>query len=128
MAGRFGDADVAGDDGFVDLVAEEAAGIGGDQVGQVVAAVEHGQHDSLQAQAGVEAAADEVDGAHDLADAFQGEELALQRDQDGVGGHQAVQGEQAEAGRAVDQDVGVAWWWRRRCAGRRAGGTRGGLR
>ena len=32
MAWRLGDADVAGDDGVIDCIAEEAAGVGGDQI------------------------------------------------------------------------------------------------
>ena len=107
VARRLGDADVAGDDGLVDLVAEEAARVGGDQVGEVVAAVEHGQHDPLQHQRRVEAAFDDVDRAHELADALEREELALKRHQHGIGGDQGVQSEQAEAGRTIDEDEGV---------------------
>ncbi len=45
-----------------------------------------------------------LDGGAERADAFQRQELGLQRHQHGIDGDQRVQGHQAERGRAIDQD------------------------
>ena len=70
-----------------------------------------------------------LDGADQMTDAFECEELALERHQHRVGGYQGIQGEQAEAGRAIDQDE-VVWQAIGLVAGEgpRATGTRGGRR
>ena len=47
VRGRLGDPHVARDDGVVDALAEEAAHVGRDLLGEVVAAIEHGQHHAL---------------------------------------------------------------------------------
>ena len=54
---------------------------------------------------GVGKLSDSVDGVHELRDAFQGEEFALDRDEDGIGGDQGVEGQEVEGGRAIDQNV-----------------------
>ena len=109
MARGLGDADVAGDGGVEHLGFEIAADVGADLFGEVVALIGHGEDDAFQLQLRVEALFDHVDGAHELGNAFQGEELGLEGDEDGICRDQAVQGEQAEAGRAVDEDeIGVA--------------------
>ena len=51
--------------------------------------------------------ADAVDGVHEFGDAFEGEELALDGDEDGIGGDQGVEGQEVEGGRAVDDDEAV---------------------
>ncbi|MPN51417.1 hypothetical protein SDC9_199062 [bioreactor metagenome] len=44
-----------------------------------------------------------------LAETFKGQVFALHRDDDAIaGGHEAVDGEQAQRGRAIDQNVVVA--------------------
>ena len=56
----------------------------------------------------IEAAADALDGIHQLADAFQSEILRLHRNQDRVRGNQGIEGEQIERGRAIEHDELVA--------------------
>src|SRR5262245_58986587 len=51
---RLGDAHVARDHGVVDLAAHELAHVRDDLVRQVVAAVEHGQHDAVDRQVRIE--------------------------------------------------------------------------
>src|SRR5215831_17230824 len=52
----------------------------------------------------MKALANSLDGVHQLRDSFEGEELALDGDEHGVGGEQGVEREQVERGRAVDED------------------------
>ncbi len=87
---------IAGDDGGVDLVAEVRAHILRHLLRQAVAPVVHGQDDALQLQFGIEAAAHQLHRAHQLAEALQGEELALQRHEHRVGGGHGVDGEQVQ--------------------------------
>jgi len=58
----------------------------GDLAGEVGAVIVHGEQDAFDGQRGVEGIADMIDGIHEFGDAFEGEELALDGDQDGVGG------------------------------------------
>ena len=107
MRWRLRHPDIARDDGVVDPVAHEAAHVAGHLLGEVVAAIEHGQHDAVHLQHRVEAAAHPLDGPQQQAQAFEREELALQRDQHGVRRRQRVDGQQPKRRRAVDQDVVV---------------------
>ena len=102
--GGFGQADAARDDGLEDLVLEEVAQVGGHLAGQVGPVVEHGEQDALDFERVVEGFADAVDGVHEFGDAFQGEEFALDGDEDGIGGDQGVEGEEVEGRGAIDQD------------------------
>lgn len=104
VAWSLGDADIAGDDRLVDLGAEIGAGIGRDKLGEIIAAIEHRQDDALKPQRRVEANPYEVNGANKMGNALQGEELALQGDKNGVSGDQAIEGEKAQAWRAIDQN------------------------
>jgi hypothetical protein len=104
VAWGFRDADIAGDDRLIHRVPKEAAGIGGNQVGQVVPAIVHGQHDALETECRIEAALHHLDGPDQSADPFKGVEFALERHKHGVRRDQAVQSEKPEARRAVDQD------------------------
>ncbi len=47
---------------------------------------------------------DAIDRIHQFGDSFQGEELALDWDEDGVGGEQGIEGEKVEGWGTVDQD------------------------
>ena len=102
--GRFGQADAARDDGPEDLVAEELAEVGGHLAGEVGAVVVHGEEDAFDRAGDVEGVADPVDGIHEFGDALEGEELALDGNEDGIGGDQGVEGEEVEGGRAIDED------------------------
>ena len=57
----------------------------------------------MQTKGRIEAALHHFDGPDQAGDALQGIELALQRDEHRICGNQPVQGEQAEAWRAVDE-------------------------
>src|SRR5271165_2351889 len=50
--------------------------------------------------------ADTVYGVHELRNAFERKELALDRDEDGIGRDQGVQSEKIEGRRAIDEDEG----------------------
>jgi hypothetical protein len=105
---RLGEPDGLGDDGPEDATpegifdpAEHFAPV--DRPGIV-----HGGEDADDLEVGVEALPDLLDGVHQQGHPAQGEVLALERDEDAVGGGEGVDGEQAETGRAVDQHVVVA--------------------
>ena len=116
---RLGDPHIARDHGLVDLVAEMLAHVLGHLLGQAVAPVVHGQHHALDLQRRVEAAAHQLDGPHQLGQALQREELALQRHQHRVGRGHGVDGQQVERRRAVDQHIVVAAVRRPRSGGQR---------
>ena len=67
--------------------------------------VVHGQQDRAQPQPVVQLALDQVDGPDQLRHPLERVVLTLDRNQDLVGRHQCVQGEQTERRRAVDEDV-----------------------
>ena len=106
--GGLGEADGAPHDGVEDLVAEDLQHTGEHLAGVHGAAVEHGGQHAEDAQLGVEPVDDLVDRVGQQGDAAQREVLALQRDDDAVGGGERVDGEQPEGGRAVDEDEVVA--------------------
>jgi hypothetical protein len=74
---------------------------------QTVPAVVHRQHHALYLQAGIEAAAHQVDGPHQLGQSLQGEELALQRHQNRVRCGHGIDRQQVQRRRTVDQHIGV---------------------
>ena len=86
IGGCLGNADVARNDRLVDGVTHVGANVLHDLRTEVVAAVIHGQHDAMDAEFRVEAALDLLDGGQKLRQALEGEELALQRHQDGMRG------------------------------------------
>ena len=97
---------IARDNGVVDLAAHELAHVGDDLIGQVVARIVHGQHDAVDGEAGIERVAHLLHRLDQLRKSFQGEELALQRHQDGVGGRHRVDGQEIERRRAIHQHIG----------------------
>ncbi len=105
MRRRLRDPDVARYDGLVDLGAEMRPDVGRDHLREVVPLVEHRQDDSEDLERRVEGAPHPLDGADEMAQPFEGVELDLERDQDGVRRAKRVQCQQVERGRAVDQDI-----------------------
>src|ERR1035437_10428841 len=105
----FRQANTSRNDGLEHLVAKKAGEVGGDLTGEVGAVVEHGQQDTFHCERMSKKVANSVDGIHQLGDSFQSEELALNRNQDGVGGDQRIQGEQIQRRRAVDQNEAVGF-------------------
>ena len=77
---------------------EMAANLGGDVCGQLRAGVEHRQDDALDREAGVEVVADEIEGGEQLGQSFQGVVLTLERDEDGIGGGQCIDGQEPSDG------------------------------
>ena len=82
-----------------DLAVEVPAHLVGHLLGEVLARVDHGQHDALDAQPGVQRFADQADRALQIGQPLERVVLALQRHQHGVGGGQRVQRQQAQRGR-----------------------------
>jgi hypothetical protein len=107
VAGGFGEADIARNGGFEDLVTEEANEVVADLLGEVGAVVEHSEEDAFEREAGVEAGGDAIEGGHELGYAFEGEIFGLHGDEEGVGGDEGVEGEEIEGGRTVEEDEGV---------------------
>ena len=87
VAGCFGQADVTGDAGFEEFIAEEALEIISDLLGEVGSVVVHGKEDAFEGEGGVEDMADAVEGGHELGDTFEGEVLGLHGDEEAVGGY-----------------------------------------
>ncbi len=107
VARRLRQPDVPRDDGLVDPVPEVAANLGGDVGRKLRPRVVHRQDDPLDREVGIEVVADEFEGRKQLGQSFQRVVLALQRDEDAIGGGQCVHGQQPERRRAVDEDVVV---------------------
>ena len=105
IARRLGDPYRAGDRRFQHLVGEVGAHLVGHAGRQPGPGVVHGEQDGGHLQAGVEVRAHHLHRAQQLAHPLQRVVLALDRDQDLLPGHQRVDGEQAERGRAVDEHV-----------------------
>src|SRR4028119_1250266 len=99
---------VAGDDRLAHLGPEVAADLLGHVAAEVGAVVVHGQNDPGDVQTGIQPLLDALDGGDQLADPFQGEVLALQRDDHPVGGGERVHRQVPERRRAVEQDEVVA--------------------
>jgi hypothetical protein len=77
-------------------------------LGEVGAGVEHGHDDAAEGEAVVDVGGFEaIHIAQDLAEALEREVLALQGDEELVGGGQTVHGQHPEGGRAVDDDGAV---------------------
>ena len=72
------------------------------------AAVEHRHDEALDGEAGVDVVLHQADGLEQLRQAFQGEELRLDRNHHGVRRREAVDGDEAQGRGAVDDDVVVA--------------------
>jgi hypothetical protein len=106
-AGGLGKSYAAGDECFENLVSEEFPEVGGDLAGEVGPVIEHGEEYAFDAEVVLEGIADAVDGVHEFGDALEGEELALDGNEDGIGGDECVEGEKVEGRRAVYEDEPV---------------------
>ncbi len=79
VRGGFGNPHVAREDGVIDLDAHEAAHIGDDLRGKIVARVVHGQDNAMDIKLLVQRLLHLIDGRQELRQTFEGEEFALQR-------------------------------------------------
>ena len=105
MAGRFAEPDVARDDGLEDLLLKELPHVTRDLLAKVRAFVVHREQHAVDIECGIQRAAHAFERGHQIGQTFEREVLAVQWDEDGVGGDQRVEGQQAEARRAVDEDA-----------------------
>jgi len=78
--------------------------------------VEHGEHDAEHLQPRVQHSRHQTQRRAELGQPFEGVELTLNRDNDRLRRHQAVDGEQAEGGRAIQQHVVIPIRRRRQAA------------
>ena len=75
-----------------------------DLLREVVAHIVHGQNDPFDSQCGICRLAHLADSEHQLRKAFERKKLGLQRHQNRICGDKRVDGQQAERGRAINQD------------------------
>ena len=108
MAGRLGYAHIAWYARFIHGVAEEFLHLRRYFFGEVRAAVEHRQHDTLDAELRVELLFCQAEGGHQVCDALQGVILALHGYQQAVRRREGVHRQQFQRGRAVDEYVVIA--------------------
>ena len=108
MAGGLGQPHVPGDHRGVHLAGEVPLDLLRHLEGQVGPPVVHRQHHALQLQGGVEPLLRQPDGIQQIAQPLQGVILALDGNQQGVGGAQPIQGQQLQGGGAVDEDKVIA--------------------
>jgi hypothetical protein len=104
VAWRLAEPNVARNDGAVDLITKELADVGAHLLAQVRAVVVHRQQHAFDGERGIERRAHAVDRREQLGDPFEREVLAVERDEDGVGGDERVQREQAQRRGCVDED------------------------
>ena len=105
MTGGFGKPDIPGDSGFEQQFAKVGFQFGGNILGEIGALIEHGEHDALDGEPGIEILADTFDGVEQLANAFQGKVFGLHGNQHGIGGNQSIEREQIERRGTVEYDV-----------------------
>ena len=107
VARRFGKANIPRDDRLEDAVAEMSPNLASDVGGQLRSTVVHRQYDALDRELRVEVVADEIESREQLRQSFQGVVLTLERDENGFGGGQCVDGEESQRWRTVHEDVVV---------------------
>ena len=106
MAWSLGEADGAGDDGFVNDIPEVAAHFFFHGGIQVRAAVKHREEKAGDREGGIRAAgADAVGHLHEESKALEGVILALDGDENLIRRSEGVRHEDAERGRAIHEDV-----------------------
>ena len=106
VAGRFADADGTRDHRAVDLFREVIADFLDDLAVEIGAGVIHGHDDALQPDVRVGAGfADLPDDMDDFGQPFEAEPLALERDEDLVGGGEGGSHDHTERGRGVEDAV-----------------------
>src|SRR4029077_3251304 len=108
IARGLGNPDAARDHSFEDHPGELLAQLGLDILGQTRALVVHGYEQSRHLQARVQLTADQAQRLQELDEALERQVLGLHRDYDAVGGHQGVDRDRAERGRAVEEGTGEA--------------------
>jgi hypothetical protein len=92
------------DDDVVDAIAEIAANLADDLLGQLRPRVEHRHDDARQPKRRVDVLLDEADVVEQLTEPFEGVVLALDGDDELLRGRERVDREEPERGRTVEED------------------------
>jgi len=103
--GSLGKPDAAGDYRVKNVATKKFLEVVCNLAGEVGPVIEHCEQNSFQSQAVLERVADSINRVHELGDSLEGEELALDGHENGVGGDQRVEREQVQGRRTVDQYV-----------------------
>ena len=107
MAGRFREPNVPRNDRVEHLPGKVAIHLVADLERETRPTIEHREHDAFDVQARVEALSYELDGLEKVGQTFERVELTLKWDENSIGGHKGVDGEKAQGGWTVDDDVVV---------------------
>lgn len=107
IAGGFGETNAAWNHRLEDLVGKEFPEIGGNLAGQVHAFIKHGKKNAFDAKRRLEGIANAVHGVQKLRDTLQGEELALDRNENAVGSYQSVERQEVQGGWAINDNKAV---------------------
>ena len=107
VARRLAEPDVARDERRQQLLAEAGANLVDDLVREREPGVEEGHHDAGHAERRIQLAAEQRQRVHEQTEPLERVELALDRDEQRLGGDDRVDGEEPEARRRVDEHVVV---------------------
>lgn len=110
MAGSLGEADTSRNHGFEYFVLEKVLEILRNLASEVGAIVEHGKQYAFGAEIVLEGFANAVNCVHQLGYAFQGEELALDGYENGIGSQQGIDGKQIQCRGAIEDQVVVLFF------------------
>lgn len=102
MTRCFGEADVSRNDRRENLRAEETSQVGGDLARERGALIVHGEQDAFNSERGIERPANTHQSVKQFGDAFERVILALDRNEDGVAGHEGVERQKIQRGRAIN--------------------------
>lgn len=105
VAGGFAEADIPGNNGFVDAFGKMAAHFIDNIFGEIGSHIVHGEEDAVEAQVGVGGVLKGQHHVGDDAEAFEGVILALKRNEKAVGGGEGVEGDQSEGRGAVQKNI-----------------------
>jgi len=100
-------ADVSRDDGLENLWTEETAQIRGYLLGESRSVVVHGEKNALDGQGRIDGPANAHERVQKFRDTFEGQVFALNRDNDGVSGRQAIDCQQIQRWGTIYQDERV---------------------
>ena len=105
MAWRFRETDIPRDLGLKDQIREILFDFLDDLHGEIEPRVVHGKEDALDIEPCIVSAFHDLDGLGELGETFQREVFRRHRDEDGIGCDEAVERDEAQRRRAVDQDI-----------------------
>src|SRR6266481_4103916 len=100
---------IAGNQALKDLSSKKTAQVGSHLPGKAGPLVVHRQKDAFNLEARIQCAPNAHQCVQEFRDTLQGKILALDRDQDSIGGNERVQGQQVECRRAIEDDKSVSF-------------------